>query len=373
MNEDYYEILGVSKDASAEEIKKAYRKLSRKLHPDIAGKETEEEFKKVTVAYDTLSNPEKRRAYDMGGTPGMGGMGGFDFGDIFETFFSATGMGGMGGMGGPTPRGRRGKDMLVGLELSLYEITFGVQKQVDLNTYVTCDSCQGSCCAPGTSPKTCTNCNGAGMVRMQQRTILGSVMTTAPCQACEGHGNIIPTPCPDCNGQGRQRTKRTINVDVPAGVEHGTRIRLSGQSEAGPGGGPAGDLYVEIHEQKHPIFTRVGADLIATVTIPFTAAVLGTEIELETLDGPRVLEIPAGSQPFDEIVLENLGVARLHRNSRGALRVKLHIETPRKLDEEQKNLIRQFAALRGEDRVEAKPVQATSGFFASLKEKLANL
>ncbi|MCS4484190.1 J domain-containing protein [Gleimia sp. 6138-11-ORH1] len=369
MNEDYYEILGVSKDASAEEIKKAYRKLSRKLHPDIAGKETEEEFKKVTVAYDTLSNPEKRRAYDRGGMPGMGGMGGFDFGDIFETFFSAAGMG---PMGGPTPRGRRGKDMLTAIELTLAEITFGTQKQVELNTHVKCDTCMGSCCAPGTTAKTCSNCQGSGTVRMQQRTILGSVMTTAACQTCEGHGTVITNPCPECNGQGRQRAKRTITVDVPAGVEHGTRIRLSGQSEAGPGGGAAGDLYVEIHEKKDPIFTRVGADLIATVSIPFTAAILGTQIELETLDGKRTIDVPAGSQPFDEIVLENLGVTRLHRNTRGHLRIKLNIETPRKLTEEEKNLIRQFATLRGEDRVEAKPVQDGSGFFASLKEKFAN-
>lgn len=374
MNEDYYEILGVSRDASADEIKKAYRKLSRKLHPDIAGKETEEQFKKVTVAYDTLSNPEKRRAYDMGGTTGMGGGNPFGgFGDIFETFFSAAGMGGMGGMGGPIPRGRRGKDMLAALELTLSEITFGTQKQLNLDTYVVCDTCSGTCCAAGTTPKTCSTCNGAGQIRMQQRTILGNVMTTAPCHTCEGHGNVITNPCTDCNGQGRQRAKRTVTVDVPAGVEHGTRIRLTNQSEVGPGGGPAGDLYVEIHEQKHPIFTRYGADLVATLTIPFSAAVLGTEMEFETLDGSRTITVPAGSQPFDEIVLHGLGVTRLHRNARGDLRVKLNIETPRKLDDAQRDLIRQFAALRGEEQVEAKPVTASSGFFASLKEKLANL
>lgn len=373
MNEDYYEILGVSRDASADEIKKAYRKLSRKLHPDIAGKETEEQFKKVTVAYDTLSNPEKRRAYDMGGTSSMASGDPFGFGDIFETFFSAAGMGGMGGTGGPVPRGRRGKDMLAAVELTLSEVAFGTQKQLHLDTYVLCTTCAGSCCAAGTAPKTCSTCNGAGAIRMQQRTILGNVMTTAPCHTCEGHGNVIINPCMDCNAQGRQRSKRTITVDVPAGVEQGTRIRLTGQSEVGPGGGAAGDLYVEIHVQKHPIFTRYGYDLVATLTIPFSAAVLGAELEVETLDGLQPLTVPAGSQPFDEIILPGMGITRLHRNTRGDLRVKLHIETPRKLDEAQKDLIRQFAALRGEEQVEAKPVNSSSGFFASLKEKLANL
>lgn len=369
MNEDYYEILGVSRDASADEIKKAYRKLSRKLHPDIAGKETEEEFKKVTVAYDTLSNPEKRRAYDMGGSNPLGGMGGnpFGFGDIFETFF------GSGGYGGPTPRGRRGKDALTLVELELGEIAFGTRKEINLDTYVLCQTCNGTCCAPGTSPKTCSTCNGAGAIRMQQRTILGNVMTTAPCHTCEGHGNVITTPCTECNADGRIRTKRTLPVDIPAGVENGTRIRLSNQSEVGPGGGPAGDLYVEIREKAHPVFTRYGNDLVATVTIPFTAAALGTEINLETLDGTRSLTVEPGTQPFDEIILPAHGITFLHRSTRGDLRVKLNVETPRKLTDEEKELVRQLAKLRGEENYEAKPVQASSGFFASLKEKFANL
>ncbi|EEH63958.1 putative chaperone protein DnaJ [Gleimia coleocanis DSM 15436] len=369
MNEDYYEILGVSRDASADEIKKAYRKLSRKLHPDIAGKETEEEFKKVTVAYDTLSNPEKRRAYDMGGANPLGGMGGspFGFGDIFETFFGAA------GYGGPTPRGRRGKDMLTAVELNLNEIAFGVEKELTLDTYIRCGTCNGSCCAPGTAPKTCTACNGAGAVRMQQRTILGNVMTTAPCHTCEGYGNVITTPCVDCNANGRVRTKRNIKVDIPAGVENGTRIRLTNQAEVGPGGGPAGDLYVEVREQRHPVFTRFGNDLVATVTIPFTAAVLGTQINLETLDGPRTLTVESGAQPFDEIVLPSHGITYLHRATRGDLKVKLNIETPRHLSEEEKELVRQLAKLRGEDNFEATPEHASSGFFATLKEKFANL
>ncbi|MDO5720958.1 MAG: molecular chaperone DnaJ [Actinomycetaceae bacterium] len=364
MSEDYYQILGVSKDASSEEIKKAYRRLSRKLHPDIAGPEHEEEFKNVTVAYETLSNPEKRRAYDLGDS----GAGFGAFSDIFETFFSAAGAG-----AGPVPRGRRGQDSLTVLEVELNTIVFGSEEEIPFDTAITCPTCEGSCCKPGTAPRTCDACQGAGSVRRVQRTLLGNVMTSAPCTSCGGYGSTIPDPCEECNGEGRVHSRRTLNITVPAGIESGTRIRLAGQGEAGPGGGPNGDLYVEIRQRRHPVFTRRGDDLLATVNIPMTAAVLGTEIPFETLDGEKTLEVPAGTQPFDEITLSGLGVGRLRRLGRGDLRVQLNVQIPTRISGDQRELVQQLAKLRGEEEVTAQTVEDHQGFFASLKEKLSGL
>lgn len=367
MSEDYYEILGVSKDASSEEIKKAYRRLSRKLHPDIAGPEHEEEFKSVTVAYEVLSNPEKRRAYDLGGSAGFGdGFGAFS--DIFETFFSAAG-----GTGGPIPRGRRGQDSLTVVEVELETVAFGAEEKVPVDTAITCPTCEGSCCKPGTAPRTCENCHGSGSVRRVQRTLLGNVMTSAACTSCGGYGSTIPDPCSECNGEGRVHARRTLTVPIPAGIESGTRIRLAGEGEAGPGGGPNGDLYVEIRQRPHPVFTRRGDDLLATLTIPMTAAVLGTEICFETLDGEQLLTIPAGTQPFDEITLPNLGVGRMRRGGRGNLRVQLNVQIPTRIRAEERELVEQLAKLRGEEEISAKAVENHQGFFASLREKFAGL
>lgn len=367
MSEDYYEILGVSKDASQEEIKKAYRRLSRKLHPDIAGPEHEEQFKSVTVAYEVLSNPEKRRAYDLGGASGFGD--GFSpFSDIFETFFSAAGA-----AGGPIPRGRRGQDSLTVVEVELDTIAFGSEEQIPVDTAITCPTCSGSCCKPGTTVRTCDNCHGSGSVRRVQRTLLGNVMTSAACTSCGGYGSTIPEPCSECNGEGRVHARRTLSVPIPAGIESGTRIRLAGEGEAGPGGGPNGDLYVEVRQRPHPVFTRRGDDLLATLTIPMTAAVLGTQIELETLDGTQTLEVPAGTQPFDEITLTGLGVGRLRRGGRGNLRVQLNVHIPTHLKGCERDLVEQLAKLRGEEEVNAKTVENHQGFFASLREKFAGL
>ena len=368
MSEDYYDILGVERDASADQIKRAYRKLSRKYHPDIAGVEYEEEFKKISVAYETLSNPKKRQTYDMGGAAGMGGMGdmgGFGgFGDLFETFFSAAGAG-----GGPVPRGRRGQDTLTVIEVGLETVAFGSREEVTIDTAVRCPTCDGSCVKPGTSVRTCTQCHGSGTIRQMQRSLLGNIMTQAPCPACGGHGTIIPEPCEECSGEGRVHARRKIAVDIPAGIENGTRIRLSGQGEAGPGGGAHGDLYVEVREKPHPVFRREGDDLVADLYVPMTAAALGTTIELDTLDGPENIVIEPGTQPGDEVKIDGLGVGRLHRRGRGRLRARINVEVPTTLSDKQRELLQELAALRDEERVEAKTGASDGGFFSNLRDK----
>lgn len=345
---DYYEVLGVSRDATAEEIKKAYRSLARKLHPDVAGPDAEDRFKEVTAAYEVLSNPDKRSQYDLGGS-GFSGMGGasaagFGFADILQEFFNAASSG-----GGPTPRGGRGQDILTTIDVSMNDIAFGSRRELKINTFVKCKSCQGSCCAPGTKPEVCRNCGGTGSVKRMARSFLGQVMTTAPCQSCSGHGTIISTPCSECSGDGRVRATRSIKVDIPAGVENGTRIRLSGEGEAGSAGGTAGDLYVEIHELPHKVLQRRGDDLHTRLRIPMTAAALGTKFSLETLDGSRQITVEPGSQPDAVIKLKGLGIGKLHRSGRGDLYVHIDVEIPTELDKRQKELLRELAQLRGED------------------------
>jgi molecular chaperone DnaJ len=351
---DYYALLGVRRDATPEEIKRAYRKLARELHPDVnPDPSAQERFKDVTAAYEVLSDPEKRRIVDLGGDPlsqGAGAAGspftGFGgFGDVFEAFFGA---------GGGSPRGRRsrvrpGADALLQLSLTLEEAAFGVRREVNVETAVVCSSCSGSGCAPGTSPRTCSTCGGSGEIQSVQRSFLGQVMTTRTCHSCGGTGQQIPSPCPSCAGDGRVRTRRTIAVDVPAGIEDGMRIRLAGQGEVGPGGGPAGDLYIEISEQPHETFTREGADLHCSVVLPMTAAALGTDLVLTTLDGEEKLEIRPGTQSGTVIPLRGKGVPRLRSSSRGDLHVHLEVRTPTRLDDEQERLLRELAALRHED------------------------
>jgi molecular chaperone DnaJ len=369
---DYYEILGVSRQASAEEIKKAYRKLARKLHPDVAGPDVADEFKEVTRAYEVLSNPEKRQLYDMGGESALGGGGGGagfgGFQDIFETFFGAAAGG---APRGPVPRGRRGQDALVRLDIDLEEAVFGGSRDLQVDTAVVCGTCQGSCCRPGTSPRTCEVCHGRGSVQRVTRSFLGQVMATTACSACQGHGTVIPDPCPDCAGEGRVRTRRTINVQVPAGVDSGTRIRMTGQGEVGPGGGPAGDLYVEIREKPHPVFVRRGDDLHCTMGIPMTAAALGTVLPLESFDGPREVDVAPGTQPEQVVTLPGLGVGHLHRPGRGDLHVHLDVQVPTRLDERQRELLAELASLRGEEQPEARLAASGSGVFSKLREKLA--
>lgn len=338
----------MSRNATQDEIKKAYRHLARKLHPDVAGPEAEDQFKEVTAAYEVLSNPDKRAQYDLGGSgfTGMGGASaaGFGFADILQEFFNAAS-----GGGGPTPRGSRGQDILTTIDVSLEDVAFGATRELKINTFVKCKTCKGTCCAPGTHPETCKTCGGSGTVQRMARSFLGQVMTTAPCQTCGGHGTVIAHPCPDCSGEGRVRATRKIKVEVPAGVENGTRIRLSGEGEAGPAGGPGGDLYVEIHELPHQVLQRRGDDLHTRLRIPMTAAALGTKFELETLDGKRTITVDPGSQPDGVINLKGLGVGRLQRAGRGDLYVHLDVEVPTDLDRRQRELLVELARLRGED------------------------
>jgi molecular chaperone DnaJ len=371
---DYYGILGVSREATGEEIKRAYRKLARELHPDVnPDPVAQERFKEVTAVYEVLSDPERRRIVDLGGDPlapggGAGGgagnpFAGFgSFGDVFEAFFP-----GAGGSRGPRSRVRQGADALLRIDLTLPEAAFGVRREVTVDTAIVCTTCGGNGCAAGTSPRRCQTCGGSGEIQSIQRSLLGQVMTTRACTACSGTGEQIPSPCPTCAAEGRVRSRRTITVDVPGGIEDGMRIRLSGQGEVGPGGGPAGDLYIEVSELPHEVFIRDGADLHCTVAVPMTAAALGTDLVLTTLDAEEKLEIRAGTQSGQVLTMRGKGVPRLRSSSRGDLLVHVEVRTPAKLDETQERLLREFAALRNE---EVSVGTSRSGLFAKMRDAL---
>jgi len=367
---DYYEILGVARDASADEIKKAYRKLARQLHPDVnPGPGSEERFKEVGRAYEVLSNPEKRQMYDMGADPNSSGGGfgaGFGFSDIFETFF-----GGAATPRGPASRQRRGQDALIRIEVDLAEAAFGSTRELQLDTATVCPECEGSCCAAGTRPKVCDVCKGRGQIQRVARSFLGQVMTTQACAVCHGFGTVIPEPCLECSGEGRVRTRRTLTVRIPAGVDTGTRIQHPGQGEVGPAGGPAGDLYVEVLERPHPVFTRSGDDVHCTMELPMTAAALGTELDLESLDGTETIDVRPGTQSGEVITLRGLGVTHLRGAGRGDLVVHLAVQTPGKLDEEQERLLRELARLRGEERPSGRMTPAHQGVFSKLRDRFS--
>lgn len=366
---DYYEVLGVARTASQDEIKKAYRKKARQLHPDYAGPESEEAFKELSVAYETLSDPEKRQMYDIGGPDALRGGGGAPFtGGGFSDFFDAMFSGFSGASQGPASRTRRGADQLIGLDITLEEAAFGAKKSVSFGTYAVCSTCSGSMCEPGTRPVVCQTCSGTGSVTRIQNTMFGRMKSQGPCQTCQGYGTLIENPCHECSGQGRVRTRRTLSIDVPVGVDEGARIRVMGEAEVGPGGGPQGDLYLEVHELRHEVFDRRGDDLHAWITIPMTTAALGTEFELVTLDGPKAVRIEAGTQPNADIVLRGLGVGRLQRPGRGDLHVHIDVAIPTKLDERSRELLEELASLRKETRVE--PKRREQGVFGKLKEKL---
>ncbi len=352
-------MLGVAHDASADQIKKAYRKLARELHPDVnPSPETQERFKEITAAYQVLSDPEKRQRYDLGGD---GLAGGFGFGDIMEAFFGA------GAQRGPRTRARRGADILVGVELDLTESAFGTAREIGFDTAVRCPDCTGAGTASGTFPETCGQCRGRGEVSQVTRSFLGQMMTTRPCPRCGGAGTVIAHPCPRCTGAGRVTDRRTVTVQVPAGVEHGTRVRLSGEGEAGPGGGPPGDLYVEIAEREHPVFERHGDDLHCQVSLPMTAAALGTTLTLATLDGDEQITVRPGTQPGTVITLRARGVPQLSRSGRGDLLVHVEVRTPTGLDGEQERLLRDLAKLRSEEHPEA---GSGGGLFSRLRDAL---
>lgn len=363
MSQDYYETLGVQRDASTEEIKKAYRRLARRLHPDVnPDAATQERFKDVTRAYEVLSDAGKREMYDLGHDPlGASGAGGgfgqgFSFTDIMDAFFGQQPP-----TRGPRSRVRRGQDALIRIEVDLAEAAFGVTRELKVDTAVTCTACGGDGAAPGSGATTCQTCQGRGEVAHVQRSFLGEIRTVRTCPTCRGFGSRIAEPCKECSGDGRVRARRTINVKVPAGVDTGTRVQLSGEGEVGPGGGPAGDLYVEVHVAMHPLFTRDGDTLRCTLTIPMTAAALGTTVLLPTLEadlGPDTgieatvpVEIPAGTQSGETVVLGARGVPRLRGTGRGDLVVHVVVETPTRLDPRQEELLRELAVLRDEEQV----------------------
>jgi molecular chaperone DnaJ len=344
---DHYEVLGVSRDASLDEIKKAYRKLARELHPDVTpGEDASARFKLVTHAYDVLSDPQQRSRYDMGGgdSPFGGGAGAGNFGgfsDIFETFFGA----GAGGGRAARPRSRRerGQDALVRVTLELKDVVFGAHRELDVDTAVLCETCQGSCCQPGTSPVTCDICHGSGQVQRQVRSLLGNVVTSQPCNVCQGYGTTIPYPCATCQGQGRVRARRTVSIDIPAGVETGLRLQLPGSGEVGQAGGPNGDLYIEVTVQPHETFSRDGDDLLATLEVSMPDAILGTTATIESLDGPVELEVRPGIQAGDVLTIKGRGITPLRGTQRGDLRVGVHVVTPTRLDHKERALIEDFA------------------------------
>ncbi len=368
MATDLYDMLGVGRDASQDEIKRAYRRLARELHPDVnPDPATQERFKEVTAAYEVLSDPAKRERYDLGVDPfGNGGFGsgapGFGFGDIMDAFFGGA------ATRGPRQRRRRGQDALIRIEIELAEAAFGSTRDLQVDTAVVCPSCSGGGTAPGTAPTTCEMCHGRGDIQHVQRSFLGQVMTSRPCPQCGGFGTVIKDPCPECSGDGRVRTRRSLDIRIPAGVDTGTRIQLTGEGEVGPGGGPPGDLYVEVLEKPHPLFVRRGDDLHATVPVPMTAAALGSVVELETLDGVETVDIRPGTQSGQEIPLRGKGVGHLRAGGRGDLYVHVEVETPTKLDEEQEELLRQLAALRGEERPVGQFAPGQQSLFSRLRD-----
>ena len=358
---DLYALLGVSKDASADEIKKAYRRLARDLHPDVnPDPETQERFKEITAAYEILSDPEKRQRYDAG-PDAFGGFG--SFGDIFEAFFGS-------GFGtasrGPRSRVRRGADSLVNVTLDLAEAAFGVTKEVTFDSAAVCEQCTGTGTASGAAPETCGTCQGRGEISQVQRSFLGQVMTTRPCPRCGGVGSVVTDPCPGCGGDGRVAQRRTVTVKIPAGVEHGIRIRLSGEGEVGPGGGPPGDLYVQVVEREHEVFERDGDDLHCKVTLPMTAAALGTALTLTTLDGDETIDIKPGTQSGAVVTLRARGVPHLRGVGRGDLHVHVEVRTPTHLDPEQERLLRELAKARDEEHPDGS--SGGGGLFSRLRE-----
>ena len=369
---DYYELLGVGRTASPEEIKKAYRRLARELHPDVnPDLEHQEKFKMVTAAYEVLSDPEKRQMYDLGGDPlsnrGGGSAGGFDFGDVMDAFF-----GGRGQRRGPRGRARRGQDALISITIDLTAAVFGEKKEIAVDTAISCEKCTGTGMTAGTEAATCVMCKGHGEIQSVQQSFLGQVMTSRPCPTCQGHGSTIPHPCVECSGQGRVRHRRNLTIEIPPGVDTGTRIQLQGQGEAGPNAGPAGDLYVEIVVRGHDLFERQGDQLHCVVTIPMTSAALGTSINIETLDGPEDITIAASTQSGAVVTVKHKGAARLRSNARGDLFVHINVETPGKLTTEQQELLEKLAQIRDEKPNTIVTRSDSTGVFSRLKEAFTN-
>lgn len=356
---DHYGVLGVSRDATQDEIKRAYRQLARELHPDTnPDPSASERFKDVTHAYQVLSDPQKRQRYDMFGDDRKGAAGFGDFhgiSDLFSTFFG-------GGFGDSTRRGpARGGDLLAEVEITLEEAAEGVEREVEISALVECETCGGSGSAPGTFPVNCTECGGTGEIRSVRQTMLGQMITATTCGRCRGSGQEIVDPCKTCKGAGRVERTDALTVEIPPGVDDGAQLRVSGRGQAGLRGGRAGDLYVGIRVLPHETFQRAGADLGCEVPVPMTVAALGGTVAFPTLEGPEELDIKPGTQSGEVVRMPGRGMPRLQSRARGELVVLLKVETPADLSEEEADLLRRFAELRDE-------TIGGKGFFDRIKE-----
>lgn len=371
---DYYEVLGVGRNATEDEVRRAFRRLARQYHPDVNREEgAEASFKEVNEAYEVLSDPQKRRMYDQFGHsgprgfgPGNGPTAGSPFddlvGDLFESFF-----GGVGATTGTRRGPQRGSDLQFDLQLTLEEAAFGVEREVEVTRWATCGTCQGSGAQPGSQPNRCPNCNGTGEIRRAQQTLFGQFVNVMVCDRCRGEGRIISDPCPTCRGNGRVRSPKRIAVKVPAGVDDGQQMRLSGEGEAGVRGGPAGNLFIRLHVAEHATFKRQGADLSYELPLNFIQAALGDEVQVPTLSGePAALRIPAGTQHGKVFRLREKGIPYLNSNRRGDQHVRVRLVTPTDLTDEQKRLFLDLGKSLGYDV----NMGEDKGFFGKFKDAL---
>ncbi|WP_062050032.1 molecular chaperone DnaJ [Bacillus sp. JCM 19034] len=360
---DYYEVLGVDNNASVDEVKKAYRKLARKYHPDVNKEpDAEEKFKEVKDAYDTLSDPQKKAHYDQFGhtdpNQGFGGGGDFGggFGDIFDMFF-----GGGGGRRNPNAP-RQGADLQYTMTLEFKEAVFGKETEIEIPREETCQTCSGSGAKSGTKPETCSHCGGSGQLNVEQNTPFGRVVNRRVCHYCSGTGKQIKHKCSTCGGTGKVKKRKKISVKVPAGIDHGQQLRVSGQGEAGTNGGPPGDLFVVFNVKSHEFFERDGDDIYCEMPLTFAQVALGDEIEVPTLTGKVKLKIPAGTQTGTNFRLRNKGVPNVHGRGQGDQHVKIRVVTPKNLTEKEKDLLREFSQMTG-----GQPDEQNDSFFAKVK------
>jgi molecular chaperone DnaJ len=356
-SQDFYQLLGVERNASDDEIKRSYRQMARRYHPDANPDDPSagDRFKAINEAYEVLSDPDKRARYDRfgragvsgpngGPQPGQGpGFGGFD--DIFDMFFGF----GAGGRPRSRPGGpERGPDLEMALEIELVEAAMGLEREIELTRVESCNICGGNGSRPGSRPERCPECHGAGQITVAQNTMFGRIMTSRPCQTCDGRGYIVTDPCPECHGQGMVRRKRKVMITVPAGVPDRSRLRLAGQGQGGLNGGPAGDLYVDIRVKPHPAFTREGLDVVAEAPISYLRAILGGAIEIQTLYGSEVIELPAGTQPGAVFSIRGQGMPDVRSRRRGDHRVVVRVEMPHRLTSRQHELLTELAKESGE-------------------------
>ena len=377
---DYYEVLGISKGASEDEIKKAYKKMARKYHPDLnpGDKEAEEKFKEVNEAYEVLSDADKKARYDQYGHAGVdpnfgaGGAGfdgNFDFGDLGDIFGSFFG-GGFGGGRRTNPNApQRGESIRMSLAISFEEAAFGCEKEVTVDRMEECGTCHGSGCAAGTSPEVCPDCHGSGQVQVRRQTPMGVFATTSPCTRCGGKGKIIHQPCKECHGTGTVRKRKTIQATIPAGIDNGQTISIRGQGHAGKNGGPAGDLLITITVRPHELFRREGTSVLCEAPITFAQAVLGAELEIPTIDGKVKYELPEGTQSGTTFRLKGKGIPSINGRGRGDQYVTLRVEIPRNLNDQQRQALRKFAEAMGEIPAEGAEESEERSIFHKRKKK----